>query len=996
MSINLGTAKGALILEGLADNIKKLQTMTEFLNKASAATRKSSKYNRDHVATLRGVGKESDKQVQALRNISREARKYIQEARTISAANEKIRTSLKHFQQQALIASKVLSSITATASGRGKSGFKAFSQQVDRTAADMAKLAQKTAAAEARIRSLRSSMATNLGSGFRSFSAVASDTTQQASNRAAGLTGASMPIAWGSRPQQATPGIIGNARTALNQVGVLKRLQSVGMETAKSISTVSGAFSNLSKNMVTNAQKASSWWSRFGGVAAGFWIAYRSINALEFAISQLSRTFASGLSVLDDYQEGVAGVAGMIALTYEGGAGFVDRFTRVSTVMRGTMEEMIRLAPKYRLSTEEISAGLRELAQFGVIVQRNNAEATASTFAMIREISMSTGSTVKQIRQEIQALFTGTARVTDQFSRMLKITMPDLYSQLLSKTLSVQQKWELLTSSVKDYSIAVEEANKTVSGQATIIQNSLKIISAKALEASGIYKIWVTTLKDFADGLFDTEGHLTELGKSIYDRFYRVWEVIHGIVQTIVDLYNGIVDVFNLVTSKLTPEINNAALTFLKWAFALSLAKNALSAIILLARTLLRLSGLTLLLDLFKAVRTLPFAALFKVVRVVGMLGTALYLGVKAGQGLLSIFYVLAEIGKSILGNLSEQLEAMGHNLKVVKDKIVALWNRTEYTGPGFKDVPESWQEGEFLAAIDRGVAKAENIWKLGTDEIKDQVVSLFKETSNAAMDSISNLLTDVSNSDVAASVDDFMVKYFGAIRDNFTFGPIKPPIMLEHQGDVGDLVAKNTLTDKATKDTADKFKAMYEYIGDSTKDFFSRVFHGEITSATQAFEEFALSIAKAFQDAMTDIVSEYFKAMIKMQFSSTQQSGGGFFSSIISGITGLFTGGGGIEPGTGHRANYAGGVINEPVFGFGLSSGRTYSFAEKGPERVLSNKDSFSSPSVNVAVNVINQSGQQVDAKQGQLKFDGERYIIDVILNRMATDPNFRSSLGV
>jgi hypothetical protein len=38
----------------------------------------------------------------------------------------------------------------------------------------------------------------------------------------------------------------------------------------------------------------------------------------------------------------------------------------------------------------------------------------------------------------------------------------------------------------------------------------------------------------------------------------------------------------------------------------------------------------------------------------------------------------------------------------------------------------------------------------------------------------------------------------------------------------------------------------------------------------------------------------------------------------------------------------FDGGVISEPVFGVGLNSGESYSFAEKGAERVLSNKDSM------------------------------------------------------
>jgi pyocin large subunit-like protein len=34
------------------------------------------------------------------------------------------------------------------------------------------------------------------------------------------------------------------------------------------------------------------------------------------------------------------------------------------------------------------------------------------------------------------------------------------------------------------------------------------------------------------------------------------------------------------------------------------------------------------------------------------------------------------------------------------------------------------------------------------------------------------------------------------------------------------------------------------------------------------------------------------------------------------------------------------GGIIDEPVFGIGLKSGDTYTLAENGPERVLSNKE--------------------------------------------------------
>ena len=49
------------------------------------------------------------------------------------------------------------------------------------------------------------------------------------------------------------------------------------------------------------------------------------------------------------------------------------------------------------------------------------------------------------------------------------------------------------------------------------------------------------------------------------------------------------------------------------------------------------------------------------------------------------------------------------------------------------------------------------------------------------------------------------------------------------------------------------------------------------------------------------------------------------------------------------------------------------------------------------VAVNVINQSGTSVDARQqGGPRFDGEQFVVDVVLSRAGSDPNFRAALGM
>lgn len=78
------------------------------------------------------------------------------------------------------------------------------------------------------------------------------------------------------------------------------------------------------------------------------------------------------------------------------------------------------------------------------------------------------------------------------------------------------------------------------------------------------------------------------------------------------------------------------------------------------------------------------------------------------------------------------------------------------------------------------------------------------------------------------------------------------------------------------------------------------------------------------------------------------------------------------------------GGVIAEPVVGMGLSSGKSYSFGENGPEAVLNKSQiggSQQGQNLNVEVNVINQSGQEVNAKVGPTSFNLRGAVVNVIL---------------
>jgi hypothetical protein len=49
---------------------------------------------------------------------------------------------------------------------------------------------------------------------------------------------------------------------------------------------------------------------------------------------------------------------------------------------------------------------------------------------------------------------------------------------------------------------------------------------------------------------------------------------------------------------------------------------------------------------------------------------------------------------------------------------------------------------------------------------------------------------------------------------------------------------------------------------------------------------------------------------------------------------------------------------------------------------------------STNVQVNVINQTSQPVNAQQGNMRFDGKQYILDVVMTAASTPGAFRQNM--
>lgn len=211
----------------------------------------------------------------------------------------------------------------------------------------------------------------------------------------------------------------------------------------------------------------------------------------------------------------------------------------------------------------------------------------------------------------------------------------------------------------------------------------------------------------------------------------------------------------------------------------------------------------------------------------------------------------------------------------------------------------------------------------------------------------------------------------------------------------------------------------------DAAKEGLATMTSSGTTEATKALIEGSLVTGQETSSSMTFTSSlnlanaalSQFTAML--QASSGSSSSSGVLSSLFGGSTGAagdtisasygsdMTGfenlfgfaNGGIMTSMGSvslRKYAAGGIANSPQLAM---------YGEAGPEAYVPLPDGRSIPvtmsgstqaaaAPQVTVNVINQSGQQVNSQQGQTRFDGKQMVLDIVLTAVNQPGSFRSGM--
>jgi hypothetical protein len=222
---------------------------------------------------------------------------------------------------------------------------------------------------------------------------------------------------------------------------------------------------------------------------------------------------------------------------------------------------------------------------------------------------------------------------------------------------------------------------------------------------------------------------------------------------------------------------------------------------------------------------------------------------------------------------------------------------------------------------------------------------------------------------------------------------------LLESQQKLWELAGRSLKT--SLQEAARQYKQETTNYADLAKSTFDSTMSSINSAWTNNLESMAAG-TKSFSKGIKDIFKDMTNAIIKMMIQLTFQQYvmpklQGLFGGAVSGIgslgaakgTSSFAGGGSFSSAfTGNRFA-AGGKTNPGLMLVGengpellQSSGSHRIYTASETRRLVSGATSN-----NVVVNIINQSGQELESKQQNSRFDGENYVIDVVVRAMESN---------
>ena len=344
-------------------------------------------------------------------------------------------------------------------------------------------------------------------------------------------------------------------------------------------------------------------------------------------------------------------------------------------------------------------------------------------------------------------------------------------------------------------------------------------------------------------------------------------------------------------------------------------------------------------------------------------------------------------------------LERTGDRLQLLKAEAEAQKaqiddNVREYTkAVGDKELAEKKAQAERL--------------KLASDT-EQKIRELAYTQTSETVDHLTNMVTlgRLSRSDADALLAEELKTYIDYARSEVNEAQLTATQrlqieknLLESQQKLWELAGRSLKT--SLQEAARQYKQETTNYADLAKSTFDSTMSSINSAWTNNLEDMATG-TKSFSKGIKDIFKDMTNAIIKMMIQLTFQQYimpklQGLFGGAVSGIgslgaakgTSSFAGGGSFSSAfTGNRFA-AGGKTNPGLMLVGengpellQSSGSHRIYTASETRRLMGGATSN-----NVVVNIVNQSGQELESKQQNSRFDGENYVIDVVVRAMESN---------
>ena len=344
-------------------------------------------------------------------------------------------------------------------------------------------------------------------------------------------------------------------------------------------------------------------------------------------------------------------------------------------------------------------------------------------------------------------------------------------------------------------------------------------------------------------------------------------------------------------------------------------------------------------------------------------------------------------------------LERTGDRLQLLKAEAEAQKaqiddNVREYTkAVGDKELAEKKAQAERL--------------KLASDT-EQKIRELAYTQTSETVDHLTNMVTlgRLSRSDADALLAEELKAYIDYARSEVNEAQLSATQrlqieknLLESQQKLWELAGRSLKT--SLQEAARQYKQETTDYADLAKSTFDSTMSSINSTWTNNLEAMATgtkSFSKGIKDIFKDMTNAIIKMMIRLTFQQyVMPKLQALFGGVVNGLGSLgaakgassFAGGGSFSSAFTGNKFASGGVTNPGLMLVGengpelLQSSGSHRIYTASQTRKMIGGEGASK----VTVNIINQSGQQLDSQQPETKFDGEQMIVDVVVSSLMTN---------